>query len=404
MEGRVMPKLRSDGHRSRSRRLGSPCSRAGPGCWPPPGRPPGPEPDRVEVLSRLQRHRRCPAAQCRRPRPRRPVGRGGRDLSARHPAVRRQGRQIAQGRPGRGPDGRIGPLRRPAPVLPATARRAAARGAGPLPQPRRRPGRALVSPGRGGRGPGALRRVVELAFCSSWGDDALDLLGDLAFQDGRFAEALAAYRQLVPDRPTARGLIHPDPSVDLARVAAKKLLCRAALGDDPPTPGGPRGVRRGLSERRGTLAGRKGPDLESWPRRCAPTARAAGPARRPLADVRRLADADPGRAGHDRRRLVPVARRAREPSRRAGAFPVGRVGCRSAPIAADRLLAYHPIVLGDQVVVCDETGSSPTTSTSGPTARSAAPRARSRRPGGTTSSRGPRRPGGRFPVGRRGSR
>ncbi len=34
-----------------------------------------------------------------------------------------------------------------------------------------------------------LRRVVELAFCSSWGDEALELLGDMAFQDGRFGEA-----------------------------------------------------------------------------------------------------------------------------------------------------------------------------------------------------------------------
>src|SRR4051812_1721313 len=33
-----------------------------------------------------------------------------------------------------------------------------------------------------------LRRLVEQSFCSSWGDDALDLLGDLAFQDGRFEE------------------------------------------------------------------------------------------------------------------------------------------------------------------------------------------------------------------------
>src|SRR5205807_2424878 len=83
---------------------------------------------------------------------------------------------------------------------------------------------------------GLLRRIIELAFCSAWGDDALDLLGDLAFQDGRFDEALSMYRQLVPDRPDDRlGLIHPDPSIDLARVAAKKLLCQAALGDEPPT-------------------------------------------------------------------------------------------------------------------------------------------------------------------------
>ena len=100
---------------------------------------------------------------------------------------------------------------------------------------------------------GALRRVVEMAFCSSWGDDALELLGDLAFQDGRFAEAIAAYRQLVPDHPTAHpGLIYPDPSVDLARVAAKKLLCRAALGDEPPSPGTWRRSPRRIRSRRGT--------------------------------------------------------------------------------------------------------------------------------------------------------
>ena len=57
---------------------------------------------------------------------------------------------------------------------------------------------------------GLLRRVVEQAFCSVWGDDALELLGDLAFQDGRFDEALAMYRQLVPDQP--RRPVRADPS------------------------------------------------------------------------------------------------------------------------------------------------------------------------------------------------
>ena len=63
-----------------------------------------------------------------------------------------------------------------------------------------------------------LRRIVEQDYCSSWGDDALDLLGDLAFQDGRFDEALALYRQLVldGDAPDRSGLVYPDPSVDIA--------------------------------------------------------------------------------------------------------------------------------------------------------------------------------------------
>ncbi len=82
---------------------------------------------------------------------------------------------------------------------------------------------------------GLLRRVVDQAFCGKWGDDAAELLGDLAFQDGRFGESLAMYRRLVADRPGDLGLlIHPDPSVDLARVAAKKMLCRVAAGEKPP--------------------------------------------------------------------------------------------------------------------------------------------------------------------------
>ena len=58
------------------------------------------------------------------------------------------------------------------------------------------------------RDPELLRRVVERSFCSSWGDDALELLGDLSFQEGHFAEALAAYRGLVPDE-AGRGPIAP---------------------------------------------------------------------------------------------------------------------------------------------------------------------------------------------------
>ena len=44
----------------------------------------------------------------------------------------------------------------------------------------------------------SLRRVVDLAFCSSWGDEALESLGDLAFQDGRYGEAIAAYLGVTP--------------------------------------------------------------------------------------------------------------------------------------------------------------------------------------------------------------
>ena len=104
---------------------------------------------------------------------------------------------------------------------------------------------------------GQLRRVVDQAFCSSWGDDSLELLGDLAFQDGRFGESLAMYRRLVADRPgDATVPVHPDPSVDLARVAAKKIFCRVAAGEEPPGKGELDEFARFYPGAAGTFAGR----------------------------------------------------------------------------------------------------------------------------------------------------
>ena len=133
--------------------------------------------------------------------PRRAVRRGDRDLSAGDPAVRRQGRRV--------------PPRRP----PATAeedsrlfvnvRHDCQRRIAALPPEARALYRARVDAQaerwfRQGPPTATGRCCVGSStrrFASSWGDDALDLLGDLSFQDGQFAEALAAYRQLVPDRP-----------------------------------------------------------------------------------------------------------------------------------------------------------------------------------------------------------
>ncbi|MGE5754275.1 MAG: PQQ-binding-like beta-propeller repeat protein [Planctomycetaceae bacterium] len=204
----------------------------------------------------------------------------------------------------------------------------------------------------------SLRRVVEQAFCSSWGDDALDLLGDLAFQDGRFGEALSMYRQLIPDRPDDRsGLSHPDPGVDLARVAAKKLLCRAALGEDPPDDAALEAYERAYPNASGTLAGRTGTYLRSlaqalasdhlappaqpdgrWPTFAgAPTRTKVVPGSIDVGSLQWQVDLTP----------VTAARGSGMP-RRMGGFP-------TSPVPPERLLAYHPIVLGDQVIVCDET-------------------------------------------------
>ncbi len=203
-----------------------------------------------------------------------------------------------------------------------------------------------------------LRRVVDQTFCSSWGDDALDLLGDLAFQEGQFAEALAAYTQLVPERAVAgAGLAHPDPSVDLTRVLAKKLLCRAAIGEHPPSPDEMVAFAQAHPEDSTSFAGRKGPiarDLFEAVRgdHLGPPAQADG--RWPTfagALTRNRVAPGPIDVGSLQWRVdlepVTVSKGASYRMRASG------MGNGASP-TADRLLAYHPIIVGDQVLVAND--------------------------------------------------
>ena len=202
-----------------------------------------------------------------------------------------------------------------------------------------------------------LRRVVDQAFCCSWGDDALELLGDMAFQDGRFGVALSLYRLLVADRSDdSFVLVHPDPSVDLAKVAAKKLLCRGAIGENPP-------AQADLDEFAGRFPGAFGRSL-------------AG--RGPYVEIVALAIAAdhlalpsqpdsrwPTFAGSLRRSKVAAGpidvgstqwrvELERVQTHRIGpAFGPRMGGAAGTPSPAERLLAFHPIILGDQVIVTD---------------------------------------------------
>jgi outer membrane protein assembly factor BamB/tetratricopeptide (TPR) repeat protein len=79
-----------------------------------------------------------------------------------------------------------------------------------------------------------LQKIVDEAFCSTASEKALDLLGDLAFERGRFDQALAAWRLLVPVAPRPGDCVYPDPRTDLARIRAKQLLAQLfAHGDTP---------------------------------------------------------------------------------------------------------------------------------------------------------------------------
>jgi outer membrane protein assembly factor BamB/tetratricopeptide (TPR) repeat protein len=211
--------------------------------------------------------------------------------------------------------------------------------------------------GRNRRDTALLRRVVDLAFCSSWGDDALELLGDLAFQEGRFGEALSMYRRLVLDRPDdSFSLVHPDPSVDLARVAAKKLLCRAAAGEKLDVAALVAEFSQRFPGSSGGLAGRTEPYAQILREslqedHLAPPAQADG--RWPTfagSLTRSKVVTEPIDVGSLQWK-VPLERiTAVRPGYPYGP-PRGMTNSTASP--QDRLLGYHPIVLGDQVIVSD---------------------------------------------------
>jgi hypothetical protein len=110
-----------------------------------------------------------------------------------------------------------------------------------------------------------LNRLVAEVFCSSHTDKALELLGDLHFEKGQFAEAQHYWHLLEPaltEKATTTSprpfLLFPRPKTDPARIQAKQLLARLFQGDV-------RGSRKLLERYRlrypeveGTFAGQRG--------------------------------------------------------------------------------------------------------------------------------------------------
>jgi outer membrane protein assembly factor BamB len=111
----------------------------------------------------------------------------------------------------------------------------------------------------------SLRMVVDEAFCTRAAEKAIDLLGDLCFERGQFAEAEEWWRLLVP-LPDARrdrvmrglSLVYPDPTADPARIQAKQLLARLFRNSESDWVAQLADYRARHPKAEGTLAGRKG--------------------------------------------------------------------------------------------------------------------------------------------------
>lgn len=217
------------------------------------------------------------------------------------------------------------------------------------------------------RDAGLLRRVVDEAFCSSHGDRALDLLGDLAFESGRFNEAERWWRQIARTASEARPkptedleLIFPDPKVDVARVRAKQVLARLFAGTPPDRLSDEvYAFRAQHGKAEGDLAGRKGNYADTL---LAILERPDAAAPNPLDWPTFGGDSSRGRVlppdPRDPNRLRSVLG-DREPLRfnLQTHARVGKVRPDedkiSPALSTARSLAFHPVIWGTWVIVAD---------------------------------------------------
>jgi outer membrane protein assembly factor BamB len=112
--------------------------------------------------------------------------------------------------------------------------------------------------GKAEREPRWLHRLVDEAFCSRYTDQALDLLGDWAFERGRFEEAVIWWGMLAPAASGRSDLVYPDPKLDLARVRAKELLARLFAGDRDHWSEDLKNFQQSKGDAQGRLAGQSG--------------------------------------------------------------------------------------------------------------------------------------------------
>jgi outer membrane protein assembly factor BamB/tetratricopeptide (TPR) repeat protein len=222
-----------------------------------------------------------------------------------------------------------------------------------------------------------LRRVVDEAFCSRAGDRALDLLGDLAFERARFEEAERWWRYLARPAPEVLAkqakvgldLLFPDPEIAPARSRAKQLLARLFQGEPQVSTERLqeelRAFRQLHADAAGHLAGREGKYADIL------QALLAEPPRVPLppGEIWTTFAGGPGRnlvlppAPNDPNRLIRFCSQGpqwrfnltKEHTLLESHDPLAdpfttRVPPPGSPV---RSLAFHPLIVGDDVLVAD---------------------------------------------------
>jgi outer membrane protein assembly factor BamB len=215
----------------------------------------------------------------------------------------------------------------------------------------------LLALGRKNRDPRPLRQLVDELFCSTSGAEALDLLGDLAFERGDFNEARHWWRMLAPlpaPNVSPSQLRFPGRNIDIARIEAKQILALAFQGSPAQAQMQLDRFHERFPQARGALAGKQEFLSEIVQAALRDTIKAG------LAN-----NADPWAtfAGSDTRNHVlsacPPARLWEDgPSWRVALPSLDRLKndqrtTLPRPHEPTRRIAFHPIIVGQQVLLAD---------------------------------------------------
>ncbi|MBI3410485.1 MAG: PQQ-binding-like beta-propeller repeat protein [Planctomycetes bacterium] len=213
----------------------------------------------------------------------------------------------------------------------------------------------LFLEGKEQRAPAPLRRLVNEHFCSRYADQALDLLGDLAFETGNFEEALHWWRHLVlgpGEMPTEDVLLFPDPRVDVALIQAKQVLALAFMGRHREARTYLARWQHEFPKAEGRLGGERGllaPIAARWIDKVAARTPSSSAANWPTfgGSSSRSQPALPFPSSQSW--LDGPTWRARLPDADALRTPRGN------PVLDDltRRVAFHPIINGEQVLIAD---------------------------------------------------
>ncbi|MGL6094169.1 MAG: tetratricopeptide repeat protein, partial [Fimbriiglobus sp.] len=118
------------------------------------------------------------------------------------------------------------------------------------------PARALLARGKETRDPRPLRELLDRYSVSRPAEDALMLLGELAFERGEFRTAAAYWQQLVPG--SGDGPRFPDPTTDPATVRARLVLADLFAGNTEAAKTGLITLKSAHPTAVGRLAGKSG--------------------------------------------------------------------------------------------------------------------------------------------------